>query len=127
MFEKILLVEDDEDMRNTLVSKLLTHHYEIIQAEDGEQAVTKFYHHRPNLIILDLLLPKLDGFGVMEKLRSKENEIPMVPIIILSNFSDQGRIERAQQMNVSDYMVKATTQLDWVCQRVEQLLQKPAA
>ena len=122
MFAKILIVEDDTELRQTLVNKLMQLHHEIIQAEDGEQAVSKFLSHRPNLMVLDLLLPKMDGFEVLESLKQKM-DLTKTPVIIYSNLSKPDSIEKAKDLNVKDYYVKAQTQVEELCERIQSMLQ----
>ncbi|MDE2312162.1 MAG: response regulator [Patescibacteria group bacterium] len=125
--KKILVVEDDTDMRNLLVDKLLLKHYEIIQAEDGEQAVAKILAHRPDLILLDLILPKRDGFAVLEWIRRNNNlALALIPVIILSNLNRPKDLQTAEDLKVDNYFVKAQTEIETVCQRVEEILANPA-
>jgi DNA-binding response OmpR family regulator len=123
MFEKILIVEDDADMRLAIVDKLLELHYEVIQAEDGEQAVAEFTHQKPSLIILDLMLPKLGGFGVLEALK-QQLDIVKTPVVIYSNMDKPESIQKAKDFKIDDYMLKAQSQIDEVCKRVQDILQK---
>src|ERR1035441_5497783 len=122
MFATILIAEDDADMRLALVNKLLLQHHEIVQAEDGEQAVAKFLSHKPNLVILDMLLPKLSGFEVLESLK-QQLDLSKTPVIVYSNLDKDQDIEKAKGLNVTDYMLKAQTQIDELCDRVQQLLE----
>src|SRR2546426_970444 len=126
MFATILVVEDDTELRQALVNKLLTLHHEIIQAEDGEQAVAKFLHNRPNLMVLDLMLPKMGGFEVLEKLK-EQMDLTKTPVVIYSNLSKPESIERAKSLNVEDFFVKAQTQIEDVCKRVQTILEGQAA
>jgi CheY-like chemotaxis protein len=121
MFEKILIVEDDSDMRLAITDKLLLLHYEIIQAEDGEQAIAKFISHKPNLMILDLMLPKMGGFEVLSALKD-ELDMVKTPVVIYSNLDKPESIEKAKELNVNDFMLKAQSQIEDVCQRVQSLL-----
>ena len=122
MFEKILVVEDDTDMRLELVDHLLKLHYEIVQAEDGEEAVAKFIHHRPQLMLLDLMLPKMGGFEVLEALK-KELNLVQTPVVIYSNLNKTESIEKAKALNVKDFFIKNLTQIDEVCNRVKNLIE----
>lgn len=121
-FAKILIVEDDAEMRQALANKLMQLHHEIIEAEDGEQAVSKFLHHRPDLIVLDLLLPKMDGFEVLETLK-EHMDLTKTPVVIYTNLSKPESIEKAKNFNINDFYVKAQTQIDELCERVQNLLQ----
>lgn len=122
MFATILIVEDDPEMRQALINKLQKQHHEIIQAEDGEQGVAKFLSHRPDLMVLDLLLPKLDGFEVLQSLK-QQMDLTKTPVVIYSNLNKPDSIERARNLNVSSYYVKAQTQIEELCQRIQDILQ----
>jgi len=123
MFAKILVVEDDIDLRNVLVDKLNLLHHEITQAEDGEQAVAKFLSHKPDLVILDLLLPKLNGFGVLDSLH-KQADLSNTPIIIYSNFNKPEFVKKAKDFNINNYYLKAQTRIEDLCAKVQQVLKE---
>lgn len=122
MFEKVMVVEDDEDIRSILTNKLLGYQYEVIEAKDGDEAIEKYQNQKPQIIVLDLMLPKLDGFGVLQKLRENEDFLKSTQVVIYSNFNDKEYVERAKRYNVADYLVKAQTEADTVCQRVQELV-----
>jgi len=121
---KILVVEDDDDMRNILVDRLKTlARYEILQAADGQQAVDIAIEQKPNLILLDLLLPKMDGFGVLEKVRhSTDADVAQAKVIVLSNLWSNKDILRAQDLKIEEYYVKANTNLEDVLTKVSQIM-----
>ena len=106
-----------------LVDRLMKYYYEVIQAEDGEQAVAKFFTDKPQLVLLDIMLPKLDGFGVMKALREKiSNPGLLPPIIILSNFSEPEYLAQAKELNAKEYLIKSQTETDVVCERIAEVL-----
>ena len=121
MFERILIVEDDADMRMAIADKLIELHYEVIQAEDGEQAVAKFIQERPRLMILDLMLPKMGGFEVLEKLKQEMNLVK-TPVVIYSNLNKVEDMQKAKDLNINNFLIKAQSQIDDVCTRVKTLL-----
>lgn len=98
---KILVVEDDKEINNLICEGLKREQYEVSQAFDGEQAIEK-YTNEINLIILDLMLPKIDGIEVMRRIRDKSN----VPIIILSAKDDECDRIVGLSMGADDYMSK---------------------
>ena len=98
---KILVVEDDKEINNLICEGLKREQYEVTQAFDGEQAIEK-YSDDINLIILDLMLPKIDGIEVMRRVRDKSN----VPIIILSAKDDECDRIVGLSMGADDYMAK---------------------
>ena len=121
--KKVLVVEDDEAMRNILVGRLGAFDYQILEAGDGQEAINLILEQTPNLILLDLLLPKLDGFQVLERIRHyPEARIAETKVIVLSNLWSNKDILRAQALKVDEYYVKANTNLDEVLARVEKLL-----
>ena len=82
--KKVLVVEDDEAMRNILVGRLGAFDYQILEAGDGQEAINLILEQTPNLILLDLLLPKLDGFQVLERIRHyPEARIAETKVIVL--------------------------------------------
>ncbi len=120
----ILIVEDDVVFWQNLSSGLSLK-YSVFEAEDGEQAMEKILDHKPDLIILDLLLPKLDGFGVLQRLRKyPDKQIAKTPVVVLSNLSSNKDILSAQALKIEGYFVKANTKLDDFFEEVSKVLQK---
>jgi DNA-binding response OmpR family regulator len=121
--KKILVVEDDTDLRNILVDGLSHSNYQVIQAEDGERAVELLLDSKPNLVLLDLLLPKLDGFKVLERIRKyPDAAIAQTKVIVLSNLWSDKDILRVQALKVDEYFVKANTNLEDVFKKVKGIL-----
>ncbi len=118
--KKILIVEDDDYLRQTLVDGLIINNYNIFQAVDGEDAVRKLVDHRPHLVLLDLMLPKLDGFKVLERIRHfPDQQIADTKVIVLSNLWSNKDILRAQALKVEEYFVKANTNLQDVFAKIK--------
>jgi DNA-binding response OmpR family regulator len=121
--KKVLIVEDDVDLRNILVDGLSLSNYKIMQAGDGEQAVELIVDSLPDLILLDLLLPKLDGFKVLERLRQyPDKNVAQIKVVVLSNLWSDKDILRAQALKVDEYFVKANTNLEDVFNKVKVIL-----
>jgi DNA-binding response OmpR family regulator len=106
MKEKILIVEDDKFLRELMVRKLKMENYTVVEAEDGEDGLKKMKEEKPNLVLLDLILPEMDGFEVLEQKR-KDDDIKNIPVIILSNLGQKEEIDRGLQLGAVDYLVKA--------------------
>ncbi len=126
--KKILLVEDDKSLLDTFKSSLSSH-YQVFEAEDGEQAVSQCLDHKPDLILLDLLLPKLDGFKVLERIRKYPDAvISQTPVIILSNLFSEKDILQAKGLKIDEYFVKAHTKTEEVLSRINKVFSeaKPA-
>lgn len=102
---KILIVDDDPDLRQALRLRLRANHYETINAVDGYSAIAQAYKERPNLIILDLGLPAGDGFVVLERLQS-DDKLSTIPVIVLSARDPQSSEKRALQSGAAAFFQK---------------------
>ena len=122
--KKILVVEDDGALLQVLVDRLNAGHvYEVMSAVDGEEAVSLIVDKKPDLILLDLLLPKLDGFQVLERLRHyPDPKIASIKVVVLSNLWSNKDILRAQSLNIDEYYVKASSNLEDVMAKMKELL-----
>ncbi len=122
--KKVLVVEDDADMANILVDNLSKFNFKLFHAGDGEEAIKLILDERPHLIILDLLLPKLDGFKVLERLRHyPDQEIAKTKVIVLSNLSSNKDILSIQALKVEEYYVKSTTKMQDVYAKARHILE----
>jgi DNA-binding response OmpR family regulator len=103
---KILVVEDDKFLRELISRKLKGENYEVVEAIDGEEGLKKARQDKPDVILLDLILPEMDGFEVLAKL--KENSaVSAIPVIILSNLGEKEDVEKGLKLGAVDYLVKA--------------------
>jgi two-component system alkaline phosphatase synthesis response regulator PhoP len=109
---KILVVDDDPDMRETLQIILESADYAVVTAEDGEQCLAKLKEEKPDLLILDLLMPRMDGFEVCKALKHPRHaKYGSVPIIILSSVQEgvshrRYELETGVRLDVDDYVEK---------------------
>ena len=101
----ILTVDDSRTMRDMLLMTLRDAGYDVVQAEDGEDGLEKLAERRPDAIITDINMPKLDGFGFIEKVRSDPANVA-VPILVLTTESEQDRKDRARQAGATGWIVK---------------------
>lgn len=106
MAKKILIIEDDKFLRELISQKLLKEGYDIAEAIDGEKGVESVKTEKPDLILLDLILPGIDGFEVLARIKS-DPDSAQTPVIILSNLGQKYDIERGLKMGAVDYMIKA--------------------
>jgi len=129
MPEKILVVDDDPDMRDAITIILESRGYQVVTAQDGLEALANLKAEKPDLMMLDLLMPKMDGFAVMKELQdvrwAKYREIP---ILILSSVREEAsrrryELETALTLEVDDYVEKPIAP-DVLLERVGKLLQK---
>ncbi len=119
--KKILVVEDDDVLRDVLMEKLKTAGYEAIGAEDGEVAIQKIKENKPDMILLDILMPKKDGMEVLEEMHVDE-EMKNIPVIVISNSGQPVEIERAKSLGAKDFLVKAIFDPSEVLAKVENIL-----
>lgn len=103
--KQILLVEDEEVLADLLERKLREEGYEVRVAEDGEVGLRKMREIKPDLVLLDIVMPKLGGFEVMEQVRADEN-ISDVPIMIISNSGQPVELDRAKELEAIDWLIK---------------------
>jgi DNA-binding response OmpR family regulator len=105
---RVLFVEDDPSVAQMYKLKLELDGYDVEVAADGEKALAVAQEHPPEIIFLDIRLPKLDGFGVLEALR-KDSRTHGVPVVILSNYSERQLIERGLKLGALEYLIKTQT------------------
>jgi DNA-binding response OmpR family regulator len=121
--KKIIVVEDDGLLRKVMSDKLKTLGYDVYQAEDGQEAVDLILDKKPNLVLLDLLIPKIDGFTVLQKIREyPDAEIANTRVMVLSNLWTDKDILRVKSLKIDEYFVKAQTDLEEVFNKVKNLL-----
>jgi DNA-binding response OmpR family regulator len=120
MAKKILFIEDEMRLQEALAAKLKAEGYEVISALDGESGFKMAEENKPDLILLDLILPKKDGFKVLEELKAKP-EISAIPVIVLTNLEDKKDIQRCLALGVRSYLAKANYSLNEVAQKVDEV------
>ncbi|OHA84607.1 MAG: hypothetical protein A2408_03085 [Candidatus Yonathbacteria bacterium RIFOXYC1_FULL_52_10] len=124
--KKILIVEDDSVLRDVLVEKLSKSGYSVESAEDGEVAMTKLHGGlNPDIILLDILMPKKNGMEVMEEMNADEN-LKKIPIVIISNSGQPVEIERAKALGAKDFLIKAIFDPAEVLEKVKVILGETA-
>ncbi len=104
--QKILIVEDDKFLRELITRKLTQENFTISEAVDGEEGLKKIKEEKPDLVLLDLILPGIDGFEVLAKVKDDPALAP-IPVIILSNLGQREDVEKGLKLGAVDYLVKA--------------------
>jgi DNA-binding response OmpR family regulator len=125
MKSKILLVEDDQGLGNVYQVRLTAEGFDVRWVQNGEDALKTALEYRPDLILLDVMMPKLNGFDVLDILRNTP-ETSETKIIILTALSQPSDIERAKQLGASDYLVKSQAVITDVMARIRYHLNLPA-
>ena len=121
MSKKILVVEDDRFLRELITQKLVREGYEISEAADGEEGVKKAEEIKPDVILMDLILPGIDGFEAISKIKEKP-ELENVPIIILSNLGQRDDVERGLKLGAVDFLIKAHFTPGEIIEKIEKVL-----
>lgn len=102
----ILLAEDDQFLQQMYAGKLAREGMNVLSAGDGEKALALLSSGSVDLVLLDLLMPKKDGFAVLSEIRGSK-EWSKLPVIVLSNLGEEDQIKRARALGANDYLIKA--------------------
>ncbi len=120
---KILLVEDDPFLSSLLKNRLQKEGFEIILVRDGDEALNSLNNSVPNLILLDIILPKKSGFEVMEEVnKNPQLKNKKTPIIIISNLGQPEDIERGRRLGAIEYFIKAKISIDELIEKTKSFI-----
>lgn len=119
--KKIVLVEDEAILIKLLEDKLVSEGYQIVTARDGAEGLEKIKEEKPDLVLLDIIMPKMGGFEVMEEL-NKDEILAKTPVIIVSNSGQPFELERAKKMGVKDWLIKTEFDPKEVVEKVKNLI-----
>ena len=119
----ILVIEDDKFMRNLLVNKLKKEGFRTDDVASGEEAIELMQTKAPDLILLDLILPNMDGFEVIQHLK-KDPRLANIPVLILSNLGEKKDIEKAEGFGVEGFLIKANFTPSEIIKKIHDLLNK---
>lgn len=119
--DKILVVEDDMFLRDLLGQKLDEEGVVAQYAEDGLSAIDMIKEIHPDLVVLDIILPGIDGFEVLERIKQDE-EVKDIPVLILSNLGQEEDINKAKQLGAEDFLVKANVNLNKIVNEINKYL-----
>lgn len=109
MNKKILIAEDEHALQKVLVDTLTKAGFTTIVARNGHEALQKFEEEKPDLLLLDIIMPELSGFDVLEQLRVKYDS--KIPVIIISNLGEKDDVEMGKNLGVVDYILKSDISL----------------
>ena len=123
MAEKILFIEDEPSLQKAISELLTQEGFKILNAGDGEEGLELARKEKPNLILLDLILPKKDGFEVLKELKADEN-MKDIPVIVLTNLEGMGDVEKALELGATTYLVKANYELEDVVTKIKDFLKR---
>ncbi len=123
MPNKILIIEDDHFLSSILKGRLEKEGLTVRQAFDGEEGLTALKQDKPDLVLLDLIMPKKSGFEVLETV-SLDPELNRIPIMIASNLGQDSDIQKAKSLGAVEYYVKVRTSIDELAQLVKNVIQR---
>ena len=123
---KILIVEDEEILLTALSEELKQEGFQVIGAKDGQEGVDAAKAEKPHLILLDLVMPRLDGIGALKMMKA-DPELKDIPVVILTNLSDYDKISDALSLGAMDYLVKANYRLEELVNKIKTVLERKTA
>lgn len=119
--KKVLVVEDDKFLANAYKAGFEGEDLDVTIAFDGEEALKKATEMKPDVILLDILIPKIDGFSVLQQLKATK-ELKDIPVIIASNLGQQQDIDRGMELGAADYIVKSESSVTEILNKLKNLL-----
>ncbi len=120
---KVLVVEDDAVMRTIELKNLREKGYQVLEAEDGKQGLAMIEKERPQVVLLDLLLPEVDGYQVLETVRKHADPgIAATKVLVFSNLWSDKDILRAQALKPDGFFVKASTTMEEIMEKIQEIL-----
>ena len=123
---KILVVEDEEILLTAVSEELKQEGFDVVGAKDGQEGVEKAGTEKPDLILLDLVMPRMDGITALKLL--KENPATQtIPVVILTNLSDYDKVSDALALGAMDYLVKANYRLEDLVNKIKTVLERRQA
>lgn len=117
----ILIIEDDQFLSSMYAEKFTLEGFHVLLALDGLTGLTMATESDPDIILLDLILPKLDGLSILKRIRSTK-QAAHIPVVVLTNLGDTGQVEKGKALGADDYLVKAHFVPSEVVDRVRALL-----
>jgi len=121
---KILIVEDDNFLADIYKTKLELEGFKVTVATDGEKGLKMIQTKTPDLVLLDILLPKLDGFAILETVKQTDSAVKDLPIILLTNLGQNEEVQKGLKLGAADYLIKAHFKPAEVVEKIKKILQK---
>lgn len=118
---KVLIIEDDQRINKVYIVKLSVEGIKVATAIDGEEGLRKVYSELPDLIILDLMLPKKSGFDILKEIKA-DSKVKDIPVLILSNLAQEKEIEEGMALGAEGYIVKSNISIQQVIEKIKETL-----
>lgn len=120
---KILIIEDDVSLQKTLQEYLMAENFKVFCAYDGEEGLQKVNAEKPDIVLLDIVLPKINGYEVLRKIK-KNPKTNKIPVILLTNLADMRDVEKALDLGATNYLVKSDYKMEEIVDKVRDILKK---
>ena len=120
---KVLIIDDDQRINKVYIVKLSVEGIKVATAIDGEEGLRKVYSELPDLIILDLMLPKKSGFDILKEIKA-DSKVKDIPVLILSNLAQEKEIEEGMALGAEGYIVKSNVSIQQVIEKIKETLKK---
>ncbi len=121
----ILVAEDDPVLKN-LLGHTFAGKYQTLYANNGKEALDLFEQYHPSVVLLDIMMPEVDGYEVLEAIRKRADASKDVPIIMVSNLGQQSDKDKAKSLGANDYLVKAEVPIEDIVAKIESFIPKAA-
>lgn len=119
--EKIVLVEDDSLMLGILTTHLIKDGFVVVSVTDGMKAFERVQTEQPSIVLLDMILPGISGFDILQKLKQDEST-KAIPVLVLSNLGSDEEMKRGLDLGAAGYLVKANTMVEEITKKVTEIL-----
>ena len=120
---KILLVEDDKMLADMYITKFSKEGLEVMRADDGEKGLAMIKEQRPDLVLLDIIMPKLDGFAVLKEIKN-DKELTDTHVLLLTNLGQSEDVDKGKKLGADDYFIKANHTPAEIVEKVKYILTK---
>lgn len=128
MAKRILIIEDDQFLRDICEQKFQKMGFSVEVALDGNSGLDKIISSKPDVVLLDIILPSMDGFEILQKVRANSDpSIARTLIILLSNLGQESEVNKGMRLGANDYLVKTYFTMDQIVQKVSALLEGKSA
>lgn len=121
--KRVLLVEDDDFLRELFLKKLNQFDFEVEGAQNGREGIEKVSSFKPDIVVLDIIMPEVSGFDVIKTIRALEDsDLSSIPILIVSNLGQEEDVAKALRYGANDYLVKAHSDTNEIVRRIQEQL-----
>jgi len=117
----ILIVEDDEMVANMYKIKLENNCWKVILAQNGQDGLESASREKPDLILLDIILPQVDGFAVLQSLKEK-NDLREIPVVILTNLGTDEDVAKGRELGAAGYIIKSEHTPSQICEEIKKYI-----